>query len=195
MRAMPPPPAAEEGVPDVVPDFVPEEPPEPEDDGLPELTDESDCDDEGNRVASAKCSPCKLDLPHACMAFSDVATWGTDTTLSETDAPSSQEEPLEESLTAEEEDIDWDDDWAVGGYSPGPGDQFDIEEPDHETEEKEKELSEETGILQSPHNDQEHVDADVEDSPQPRRSRRRRRRKRVPVSQVCQATADQNKVE
>jgi len=184
---MPPPPAAEEGVPDVVPDFLPQDPPEPEDDDLPELADESDCDDEGNRIATATCSPCKLDLPHACMTFSDVATWGTDSTLSDTDAPSSQDETLEGSITTEEEDI-WDDDWAVGGFSPGSGDQFDLEESDRETEEKEKEISEEARILQSPTNDQEHADADIEEAPLPRRSRRRRRKKRFQVSQVCQAT-------
>ena len=59
------------------------------------------------------------------MASSDGTTWGTDSTLSDTDAQSSHDETLEGSLLAEEEDIDWDDDWAVGGKkSDNAGDLF-----------------------------------------------------------------------
>ncbi len=63
-------------------------------------------------------SPEKLrEYPHACIALSDVATWGSHSTMSDTEAPSSSDELLSFEGQSDEE-IDLDDEYVIHGGTP-----------------------------------------------------------------------------
>ena len=73
-------------------------------------------------------SPSKLlEFPHACVTLSDIATWGSPTSVAtDTDVPSTSDELSGEE--SEEAEVEFDDDFVVhGGPDVLVGDSFPIE--------------------------------------------------------------------
>jgi len=100
---------------------------------LPSVPEESLLDLPAASGTCKKLSPFdKLrQYPHACMALSDIATWGSSDSASETDLPSSSDELLFLASDTEPE-VDAQDDFAVQGGNPLFIEEFDEDPSDNQ---------------------------------------------------------------
>jgi len=109
-------------------------PPPPVEGPLLEVQPEAEVADEQPVASAARSFASKsklLEHPHACVALSDVATWGSLSSVDTfTDVPSTADELSDLSNSAEEED-EFDDDYVVhGGNNQGVPQPFEEEFPE-----------------------------------------------------------------
>ena len=120
------------------------------------------------------------EFPHACVAFSDTATWGSHDTTTDTDVPSSSDE-LSFLGDPSEDEIDLDGDYVVHG---GAGDEHfpEVNNPlpadsEEQSEEAHPAINHEDSS-NPPKAENETCDADADEEPPPRpRSRKSRKRR------------------
>ena len=130
LRAVPPPPIAEAPVIEAL----------DEEEVLAEVDEEAEeqpiKEDEEEVVDDEACAKAVwTEMPHACMAMSDVATWGTQESelMTETDMPSTSDEMPTLVDSSSDEEIDFDDDYVVhAGFLDDDGPQ---DEPRGDTHE------------------------------------------------------------
>ena len=184
LKATPPPPVAEGELPNI----VIQEPEIPEEAEAEIAVELETPDIEGDEMVAMKATempvprgnPMKI-CPHACIAFSDTATWGSALSASETDVPSSQDD-LPTLFPESDTEIDSDDDYVIQGGRPG-GLDWNIDQSGEQlsdpvvTEAVKPTEDQLEAWLQSPPED----DADQEEVIVPsKRKRRGKRRKTAP---------------
>jgi len=124
-----------------------------------------------SRYRQLPASPTKLlEFPHACLAFSDAATWGSHASSYDTatDAPSTSDElsAVGEEQSSGDFDDEFDDDFAIYG-----GPQVSVVEPIPTLTSEEIALHVDTAEVEPCE-----ADAEVEEEPPPRRHRSRKKR-------------------